>query len=278
MSIAGGAWRAFARAEEVGANCLQVFVKSNVQWRFPRLADADVERFRQEQERTGIRAVIAHACYLANPASPDKAVLGRSIEDLRKELEYTARYGMKWLVLHPGNHLGSGVAAGVAQAAAVIAEALGETRDAGVLVEMTAGAGTAIGSSFEEIAEIIAAAGGSRRLGVCLDTAHAFGAGYDIRSKSGYARMKRRLRSLGLLSRVKAIHANDSRAPLGSRVDRHEHVGKGHIGREGFANLMRDTDFADVPKILETPKGMCGRRPWDAVSIALLRRLALQRG
>ena len=274
MSIAGGVWRAFERGRAVGANCLQVFVKSNVQWRFPELTAEDVRRFRKEQARTHIRPVIAHACYLVNPASPDGALWRRSVEDLKRELEYAARYGILWLVLHPGNHTGSGAATGVERAARAIREAFGAVDGAGILVETTSGAGTAVGSTCEEIASIIEMAGGGRRLGVCLDTAHVFAAGYDISTEEGYGRTKEALRRTGMLSRVKAIHANDSKAPAGSHIDRHEHIGHGRIGVEGFRRLMLDGDFARVPKILETPKGMRGKQNWDSVSIALLRRLA----
>jgi len=278
MSITGGVWRAFERGRLVGANCIQVFVKGTVQWRAPRVTDEDVEKFRQEQARTGIPAVAAHASYLVNLATAKKAVRLKSVEGLKVELGLAERYGIPWLVFHGGNHMGAGSGAGIANVAFGISEALEAIEgSAGLALEMTAGAGTAVASRLEEAAEIIERAGGGKRIALCLDTAHLFAAGYDIRSDEGYAAFKRALRRLGLLRRVVVIHANDSKGALGSRVDRHTHIGKGNIGREAFARLMRDKDFARAPKILETPKGVCGRRNCDAVNIAVLRKLAMDR-
>jgi deoxyribonuclease-4 len=274
MSIAGGVHRAFARAEEVGANCMQIFLKSNVQWRFPNLSKEDIANFKSEQQRTGIETVIAHACYLANPASPDGALLRKSVDELKKEAALAAVYGIKWLVLHPGNHRGQGTPAAQRQVASVLAEVLKSTAKTGILVETTSGAGTAVGSSLSQIAAIIRMAGAGARLGVCIDTAHVFAAGYDLSTQAGYESFKAELAKLRLTRRVKAIHVNDSKGALASRADRHDHIGKGHIGREGFARIMRDADFALIPKILETPKGMCGKRSCDRVNISLLRRLA----
>lgn len=275
MSIAGGAWRAFERLAEVGGNCLQVFVKSNVQWAFPKVTDEDVERFARARAETKVRAVFAHGCYLANLATADRTIRRRSVADVRKELRLAGRYGIGHLVLHPGNHRGAGPAEGIERVARGLRGILEETAGgAGILLETTAGAGTAVASRLEEIAEIIEKAGGDARLGVCIDTAHMFAAGYDIRNEAGYREAKRRLRALGLLKRVRLIHVNDSKSGLGSRVDRHEQIGRGKLGREAFRRIMADRDFAKVPKILETPKGMCGRRKCDAVNIAVLKRLA----
>ncbi len=274
MSIAGGVYRAFARAEDAGADCMQVFLKSNVQWRFPAVSDEDVNLFKSEQKQTGIKIVIAHACYLVNPASPDRALVLKSVDDLQKESALAAAYRIKWLVLHPGNHLGQGTPKALPQVASVLADVLRSTPKTGILVETTSGAGTAVGSRLSEVADIIRMAGGGARLGVCLDTAHLFAAGYDLATQAGYESFKAELAARRLTRRVKAIHVNDSKGALASRVDRHDHIGKGRIGREGFARIMRDADFALIPKILETPKGMCGRRSCDRVNISLLRRLA----
>jgi deoxyribonuclease IV len=275
MSIAGGVWRAFERGALVGANCIQVFVKSTVQWRTREVADEDVDRFRQEQARTGIAVAAAHASYLINPATSNRAIRAKSRSGLKVELDLAGRYGIPWLVFHGGNHMGAGLKAGIANVAEAVKETLAAVQGGtGLALEMTAGAGTAVASRLEEAAEIVDRAGGGKRVALCLDTAHLFAAGYDIRSDEGYAEFKRALRRLGLLKRVAVIHANDSKGAFESHVDRHTHIGKGRIGRKAFARLMQDRDFARVPKILETPKGMCGRRSCDAVYIALLRRLA----
>lgn len=281
LSTAGGAWKVFERAREVGANCVQLFLKSNVQWSCPVVGPDAVERFRAARAASGMAAVVAHACYLVNVSTEDARLRQKSVEDLVCEAGYAAMYGIKHLVLHPGNHMGAGAEAGVANAARALVEVLART-DEGVhiAVETTAGSGTAVGASLAEVAAIIAAveAGGGKargaRVGVCLDTAHLYAAGYDIAGAAGWRRVKAELKALGLLSRVAVIHANDSRAALGSRVDRHEHIGRGNIGEEAFARLMRDRDLRLVPKIIETPKGMKGGSAWDKVNIALLRRLA----
>ncbi len=275
MSTAGGAWKAFARAVEVGADCMAVFVKSNVQWHTPGVSDEDVSRF--EAERAGhpsVGTVVAHCSYLVNVATSDPDKRAMSLKSLDAELAICARYGLPWLVLHPGGHMGDGPKAGVAAAARAIRGALSRVdRSVGILIETTAGAGTALGRRFEELAEILAKTR-SRRVGICLDTSHVFVAGYDIATDEGYAAAKERLRALGLLDRLRVIHCNDSTGALGSRYDRHAHIGKGQLGRHAFELIMRDADLAGIPRILETPKGRCGRRDCDAVNISLLRRLA----
>ncbi len=171
MSIAGGIWRAPGRLAEVGGNALQVFVKSNVQWRFPSLTEEDVERFDAARREAGTRAVVAHACYLVNAATGDRKIRRRSLADLKKEIEYAGRYGIEWIVLHPGHHMGAGVERGVERVGAALRESLDAAGNGvGVLIETTAGSGTAMGSRFEEIAAIIEKAGGDGRLGMCLDT------------------------------------------------------------------------------------------------------------
>ncbi|MHC4715216.1 MAG: deoxyribonuclease IV, partial [Planctomycetota bacterium] len=206
MSIVGGVWRAFGRLADVGGNALQVFLKNNVQWRFPRLTDEAFAKFAEERERTGISTVAAHACYLVNLATSDRKIRRKSIAELSRELEYARRYGIPWVVLHAGNHMGAGVTRGIANVARALRAVLEKADGPGILVETTAGAGTAVGSRFEEIAEIIHGAGGGARLGVCLDTSHIFAAGYDVSSEEGYRKTKSALRRLGLLKLVKVIH------------------------------------------------------------------------
>jgi deoxyribonuclease-4 len=274
MSIEGGAWKAVERAVKAGADCLQVFVKSNLQWQAPEVTDAQAERFRAACRRAKMKAVFGHCSYLVNIATHEAEKHEMSRASLKAELALAARYGIPWLVLHPGGHRGAGMEAGMARAAGSIREALDEAPEAvGMLLETTAGAGTALCSRFEEISELIERVGGER-LGMCLDTSHVFVAGYDISTEEGYAQMKERLRDMGLIERLRVIHTNDSTGVAGSHFDKHAHIGKGRIGRRAFELLMRDADLARVPRILETPKGRCGRRDCDAVNISLLRRLA----
>jgi deoxyribonuclease-4 len=274
MSIAGGVWRALERARAAGANCVQVFVKSTVQWRNHEIGEDALEKLASARVETGIPIVAAHASYLVNLATSDRATRAKSISGLAAELGLARQYGIPWLVFHGGNHMGAGLDRGIANVAEAVGKILARTDGPGLALEMTAGAGTAVASRFEEVAEIFERAGAPERLALCLDTAHLFAAGYDIAGEAGYAAMKGELRKYGLARRVVAIHTNDSKGALGSHVDRHAHIARGMIGRAAFTRLMRDGDFVRVPKILETPKEANGRRDWDEVSIALLRRLA----
>ena len=254
-----------------------MFVKSNLQWSVPEVTDEEAERFRAECKAAGMRAVFGHCSYLVNIATHEEDKFEMSVSSLKAELTLAARYGIPWLVLHPGGHRGAGMESGMARAAGVIHEALAAVPETvGILLETTAGAGTALCSRFEEMAELFERTAGER-LGMCLDTSHVFVAGYDISTDEGYAAMKERLKALGLIERLRLIHANDSTGEAGSHYDKHAHIGKGRIGRRAFELLMRDGDFARTPRILETPKGKCGRRDCDAVNIALLRRLAAAR-
>lgn len=272
MSIAGGLHLALERGAEVGCVSVGLFIKPTNQWKAKPLADADVALFRSRRSELKVRHVVAHASYLVNLASPDPALLEKSRAGFRVEMERCEAVGADYLVFHPGAHMGAGVESGLGTLAAsldrVHADCPGFRLK--VLLEITCGAGTLLGSRFEELATAIGRTREPDRLGVCLDTCHLYAAGHDISTKSGWASVMDELEdSLGS-RRVLAWHANDSKGALGSHRDRHEAIGKGEIGREGFRCLMTDPRFTDVPKILETPKedGM------DPVNLALLRKLA----
>lgn len=256
VSTAGGLASAFDRAEAIGCESLQVFVKSPNQWRGKALSDDDVAAFRERQAAVG-RPVIAHAAYLINLASPKEDILKASMEGLRDELSRCARLGLRGLVLHPGGHLGAGLDAGIELVArsldAVLAQP--ETGQARVLLENTAGQGTALGSRFEELARIIELVDAKDRLGVCLDSCHAFAAGYDVSSPEGYEATLEAAETAFGLARVEAVHLNDSKHPLGSRKDRHENIGLGQIGEGFFARVLADERLAGLPMVLETPTG-----------------------
>lgn len=275
-SIAGGFEHAFAAGARVGCDCLQIFVKNQRRWRAPRLCDRNVAAFKASARQTGLAPVLAHASYLLNLASPDTAIRRKSVHAMVDELERCEALGVSALIFHPGAHLGSGIESGIKRVAGSLNQV--HQRCPGyrtmILLETTAGQGTAVGHRFEQLAAIIDHVSASDRLGVCLDTCHLFAAGYDFRKPEDYAAMVDELDGVIGLSNVKCVHLNDSKRPLGSRVDRHEHIGKGKIGKRGFAHLVNDQRFAHVPMIIETPKGKNGRgTDLDKVNLKRLRGL-----
>jgi deoxyribonuclease-4 len=275
-SAAGGVSRAVERAAEYGSTALALFLKNQRQWAAPPLEREEVARFRRAIRETGIdpRALVAHDTYLVNLASGDGAVRRRSKGELREEVKRAKALGVRALVMHPGSATAGPRATGLRRIADGVKRLLGQWRELEVLLETTAGQGTSLGSSFEEIAEIISLAGGSRRIGVCYDTAHCFAAGYDIRRRPAYERTMAEFdRAVGL-DRIKAFHLNDTRVELGSRVDRHWHIGRASLGRNAFRLVVTDPRFAGVPKIIETPKRDEDCDDWDAVNLAELWRLA----
>lgn len=255
-SIAGGIHRAFDRAQSVGCDAVQIFVRPNRSWAVPPLTQEDVALFRAAAAETAIRPVVAHSSYLLNLASPEDDLWRRSIETLIVELERCEALGVRWLVLHPGAHVGTGEKAGLSR----MAHALGEVHTAttgsrsGVLLETTAGQGTRLGYRFEHLAWLLNHTVDGERLGICLDTCHAFAAGYELRTPEGYAATTEAFDRVIGLDRLKAIHLNDSKGELGSRKDRHQHIGKGHIGLAGFRHVLNDPRLAGLPGLLETPK------------------------
>jgi deoxyribonuclease-4 len=274
MSIAGGLDKALERGAALGCEAVQIFLKSNMQWRGRRIGEAERARFFANRAASGIRVVFAHDCYLINVASPDDRVYERSREALADELERAEDLQLPYLVMHPGAHLGSGERAGMRRIAEAINAVLGARLGGNVriLLETTSGQGTVVGYRFEQLAEIIEATRHRDRVGACVDTCHIFAAGYDLRTRTAYRKTFREIeRTIGL-ELVKVFHLNDSRRALGSRIDRHEHIGKGYLGLEAFKLLLHDERFHDVPMVLETPKGKDAR--YDRRNLATLRRLA----
>ena len=256
VSASGGLHLTFDRGAEIGCESLQVFVKSPNQWRGKALSDDDVAAYRDRQSEAG-QPVIAHAAYLINLASPKEDILEKSLAGLHDELTRCHRLGLKGLVLHPGGHLGAGVEAGLELVARSLDAVLArpETGDARVLLENTAGQGTALGWSFEELAKIIDLADAKDRLGGCLDSCHAYSAGYDLATEDGYEATLEAAEAAFGLARLEAIHLNDSKHPLGSRKDRHENIGEGMIGEAFFARVLADERLSHLPMVLETPMG-----------------------
>ena len=275
LSIAGGMHKALLEAERLGMTCLQVFTKNQQQWSFAPLNGEIVEQWKSHCRRLEFTQTVSHDSYLINLASPDTALRQRSIGLFVEEVSRCAALGIPLLVTHPGAHMGDGEEVGLRR----VAESLDAVHAAlpkvavTTCLEITAGQGTSLGYKLEHLTEIIGMVKEPDRLGVCLDTAHLFAAGYDFRGRK-YAGFRKRLDALLGVSRVKVLHLNDSKKELGSRVDRHEHIGRGTIGLSGFKPFVRDKAFAKVPKILETAKGKDeSGRDWDAVNLETLRGL-----
>ena len=282
MSIAGGLPRAVDRAQASRCDALQIFTKSVGQWRARPLPADEVIAFRERLRETGIRPVVAHNSYLINLAAAAASLRAQSIAALGEEIDRAEILGLDGLVMHPGSYTTGTEEEGLR----LIAEGLSgllRTRRRGrtmILLEHTAGQGTNLGHRFEQIATIIERLKGSARVGVCLDTCHLLASGYDICSEEGYEETFREFDRIIGLDRIKVFHLNDSKKPCGSRVDRHEHIGKGCIGLGPFRRLLNDPRFATLPMLLETPKldTLASRRrsdvdPWDRRNLKTLRGL-----
>ena len=276
LSIAGGMHKAVAEAQSLGLATVQVFTKNQQQWRVPPLKDEAVEQWRAACDAAGYEHTVSHDSYLINLASPDAALRKKSVALFVEEVRRCDLLGIPYLVMHPGAHMGDGEAKGVERIAESLDDGfkkIGESRTV-VCLESTAGQGTTLGHRLEHLAEIIDKSDNKDRLGVCLDTAHLFAAGYDFRGRK-YAAFKRELDTTVGLGRVKVWHLNDSKKELGSRVDRHEHIGEGTIGDEGFRPIVKDKLWRNVPKILETPKPKRDDgEAWDAINVERLKSLA----
>jgi deoxyribonuclease-4 len=256
MSIAGGLHLAFTRIQEVQGEALQIFLSNQRQWKTTPLTSEMVEDFRQQWKENGYMPVAAHDSYLINLAAPDPMTLEKSVTAFADELQRAATLGIPFLITHPGSHRGVGVEAGLERFVDNMDRAItrSKTSTVMVLIENTAGQGTNLGSTFEEISFIISESQYGDGLGVCFDTSHAFAAGYDIRTRVSYEDTLSKFDQIIGLERLKFFHINDSKRPLGSRVDRHEHVGKGEIGLASFRLLLNDPRFRQHPMVLETPK------------------------
>ena len=282
QSIAGGFTKAVDRAIETGCECLQVFTRNINRWDVSPLDPDEAAAFRQAVKDAGLSLVVAHDSYLINPASADDALRKKSIAGLVTELERAEALGIPWVVAHPGAAGEQPLDEAVARAADGIAAALATTRGlaAGILIETTAGQGSCLGATFEEIGAMLdridKKPGLAKRVGVCLDTCHVFAAGYPLAPRESLDDTLRRFdRAIGL-ERLVVIHANDSKRELGSRVDRHEAIGQGKIGREAFRLIMNHPKLARIPLILETPKeGDDGKvsPAKDRGNLATLRRM-----
>ncbi len=273
MSIAGGYHNAIDAAEEFGCETFQIFTKNASQWKGKVLADEEVELFHDKLAKTNLKYPTAHDSYLINLASPDEALYQKSIAAFIDEIQRADRFGLKYLVTHPGAHVESGEEAGLERIISALNQVCDELEsfEVMVLLETTAGQGTTLGHRFEHLAQIRQDLNAPEKFGVCLDTCHVFAAGYDISHKAGYEQTIGEFDRIVGLKNLKLFHVNDSKKKLDSRVDRHDHLGKGFIGAEAFRLLVNDARFANHPMILETPKSEGDRNDMDHDNMRFLR-------
>jgi deoxyribonuclease-4 len=272
-STAGGVDRALDRAEQIGAEACQIFVKNNMQWSARKYSESEVAKFKERWAGSSCGLVFGHTGYLINVAAPASENRDRSIQSLVLEMELAAQLGLSFLVLHPGAHLGQGEEQGLQQAVRGLDEAIAATRGLSVRIalENTAGQGTCLGHDLRHWQAIYEKVRRPERLGVCLDTAHGFAAGYDLRTPAGWERVIAEVESAVGLDQLLAFHLNDSKTELGSRVDRHAGIGQGRIGRAAFGHIINDSRFAAHPGCLETPKSADLHE--DIENLAVLRSL-----
>ncbi|MEA3337720.1 MAG: deoxyribonuclease IV [Chloroflexota bacterium] len=273
VSAAGGVSKAFPRAESIGCDTFQIFTRNQNRWVSKALDPAEIERWHQAAADSGLMPVVAHASYLINLGSPDDELWEKSIEAFVDELRRAEALGLLGVVLHPGAHMKEGEQAGIARVVAGLDRCHEETPGYKTLtlLEITAGQGTTLGYRFEHLAAMRGQVAEPARVGVCFDTCHAFAAGYDFRSIEDYGAMMDEFDQVIGLEQIKCFHFNDSKREFASRRDRHEHIGQGFIGLSGFAHILNDPRFSQVPMILETPKSKDMHE--DVENLAQLREL-----
>jgi deoxyribonuclease-4 len=272
VSTGGGLAGALGTGAEIGAQAIQIFTRNQVQWKGRPVSEEEARGFRAARTGSGIEVVLSHGSYLLNLASPKKALLQKSRAAFGDELHRCEALGIDYLVFHPGAHMGEGVETGLGILVESLGRALAALPQGKVmpLLENTAGQGSYLGSRFEELRHVLDRVDGGRRLGVCLDTCHLLAAGYDIATPEGYAETLRSFGEVVGFDRLRAVHLNDAKAGLGSRLDRHESIGEGELGLPFFKRLLADTRLRHVPMVLETPGAP---EDWRR-EIALLRKMA----
>ncbi len=274
FSIAKGLHNAVLEAKLFGCNVLQMFTKNPNSWKEPTILPDQVDRFKRTKAQTGIREIASHTSYLINLAAVEKKKRAKSCQALKRELFRSSILGISYVVLHPGFHMGKGEREGIHRIATSINEVLYETAGATsrLLLETTAGQGSVLGNTFDQLASIMEQIENRDRVGICLDSCHIFAAGYDIRTPICYHQTIDDFDAVIGLRHLLLIHLNDSKKDLGSRVDRHEHIGRGFIGLKSFECFMKDPRLSHIPKIIETPKER-NRKNWDSINLQRLRSL-----
>ena len=278
MSIAGGYHNALLAAKRYACEALQLFTKNSNQWRAKELTEPEIRIFNETLQGTQVQALLAHDSYLINVASPDETLYRKSLEALVVEVKRAESLGLHYLVIHPGAHVGSCEEAGLRRVAGALDEV--HRRCPGyklkILLESTAGMGSSLGHRFEHLARILELVAENDRLGVCLDTCHIFAAGYPLAPQRSYRATMREFDQVIGLDRLHAFHLNDSVRELGSRIDRHAHIGRGCLGLEPFRLIVTDHRFRHLPMVLETPKEVQGKKDMDAVNLRALRSLLIK--
>ncbi|MEC9488881.1 MAG: deoxyribonuclease IV [Halanaerobium sp.] len=254
VSIAGGLDKAFARADKLGCDTFQIFIKNPRGWKARELAAEELARVDNKKEALDLFPVVVHMTYLVNLASPKDELFRKSIAGLGEDYNRAGLIGAEYLVIHPGNHTGSGIEAGVKRIQKGLNKILEGEYQTTILLENVSGGGSKIGKDFAELGAIYEGIQDKERIGLCFDTCHAFAAGYDLRNKEGWQRVLTEIQEYFPLNALKLLHVNDSQGELGSGLDRHEHLGEGKIGDEGFRLLASFPELAKLPMILETPK------------------------
>ena len=273
VSIEGGVHKSIGRGMQLGCTAIQIFTKNATQWKSRPLTEDVIEEFKDRRDSADMY-VVAHDSYLINLGSPEDGLWKRSILAFIQELERAEQLDITYVVMHPGAHKGAGEKEGIGRIITALDTILKETNgyQVGILVENTAGQGTAVGHRFEHVAEIISDVNQPERMGACVDTCHAFAAGYDMRTEDSYQATMEQLDGTIGFNQLKVLHLNDCKKDLAQRVDRHEHIGKGYLGLEPFRFIMNDPRFNHVPKLIETPK-RSGFTDMDPVNLGLLRSL-----
>ena len=254
-STSGGVSQSVARAMNCGFTAAQIFVKNNKQWFAPPLAESEIEQFRAQRKASGIY-FFAHNSYLINLASQDAAMFSTSVKSMTEELERAEALDLPFIVMHPGSHGGAGEEVGLRRIAQGLDEIVHNTPGfrCRMALEITAGQGKALGYRLEHLSWLMENVSSEKRFGTCLDTAHLYAAGYNVKTREGYEETVAQVEKLFGTKRVLGLHLNDSKVPLGKRVDRHEHLGLGEIGLDCFKWIVQDPRWASIPKVLETPK------------------------
>ncbi|MCL6582866.1 MAG: deoxyribonuclease IV [bacterium] len=278
LSIAGGVSKSIERGVSLGCAAIQIFTGFSNRWHSKPIPDEQLCAFRQQRDR--LKVIFAHNNYLINLASPEPVISSRSYESMLEEMERAQALGLPYLVIHPGSHLGRGEEEGLRAVAQHLNSLFADTRGSclRILLETTAGQGSNLGYRFEHLAKIISSVHSPERVGICFDTCHVFAAGYDLRTQQGYEKTFLEFDRLIGTSAIFAFHLNDSKYELGSRKDRHEHIGQGLLGMEAFRLLLNDERFAHVPMVIETPKGkggFSGGLSEDKRNLAVLRSLII---